>query len=127
MSNFPECEQLTARKRSICRGEAGLPMDGPNGVAEYRKAWGVDKTEKPAMPSLIIRGWNFAAAMAKWTLAGMPMRTQEQIDERLAICQGCPNLQNGHCSQCGCACNESNQLINKLAIKTEKCPIGKWE
>jgi hypothetical protein len=77
-------------------------------------------------PSLLIRGWNFAAAMARWTVAGLPRRTQAEIDERLAICQACPFLQNNHCTKCGCACVEQNRLINKLALATEKCPEGKW-
>lgn len=75
---------------------------------------------------MIIRGWNFAAAMARWTLAGWPRRTQEEIDTRLAICQACPHLENDHCNQCGCACVETNRLMNKLALASEKCPLGKW-
>lgn len=78
-------------------------------------------------PSILIRGWNFTAAMTRWTLAGLPRRTQAEIDERLAICQACPFLQNNHCTKCGCACVEQNRLINKLALATEKCPVGKWQ
>lgn len=131
-TSFPECEVLTGRKRAICRGEAGIPEDGPSGRRAYRVAWGIDKpqdvTQSPqALPSLVIRGWNFANALARWALAGMPRRTQEQIDARLAICQACPALQNDHCTKCGCACVENNRLINKLALATEKCPDGKWE
>jgi hypothetical protein len=133
VSQFPECEGLTTRKRAICRGETELPVDGPHGVNSYRAAWGKppfgesSTTSTPdEPPSLIIRGWNFAAAMARWTLAGMPRRTQAEIDERLAICQACPFLHNNHCTKCGCACVEQNRLINKLALATEKCPEGKW-
>lgn len=77
-------------------------------------------------PSMLIRGWNFATAMARWTAAGMPRRTESQIAERLAICQGCSHLQADHCALCGCACVEQNRLINKLALATETCPLGKW-
>jgi hypothetical protein len=86
----------------------------------------IDPPPNPTQPSLMIRGWNFAAAMARWTLAGMPRRTQAEIDERLAICQACPHLHNNHCTKCGCACVEQNRLVNKLALATEKCPEGKW-
>ncbi len=79
------------------------------------------------LPPIAIRGWNFAKALAKWTAAGFPRRDQAEIDQRLAICQACPNLKNDHCTLCGCACSEKNQLINKLALATEKCPIGKWK
>ena len=131
---FPECDHLEGRKRSICRGEADLPFEGPNGVNAYRAHWGLSPLSAPRIPpsppaeppSLLIRGWNFAAAMARWTLAGLPRRTQAEIDERLAICQTCEFLRNDHCTQCGCACVEQNRLINKLALATETCPLDKW-
>ena len=131
---FPECDHLEGRKRSICRGEADLPVEGPNGVNTYRAHWGLPPLPTPRIPlsstaeppSLLIRGWNFAAAMARWTLAGLPRRTQAEIDERLAFCQTCEFLRNDHCTQCGCACVEQNRLINKLALATETCPLGKW-
>jgi glycosyltransferase involved in cell wall biosynthesis len=87
--------------------------------------------EKPVelqKPNWLIRGWNFTTAMAKWTAAGMKMRSQAEIDARLAICQACPYLdRQSTCTVCGCACVETNQVLNKLAIATEKCPMGKWE
>lgn len=78
------------------------------------------------LPPLLIRGWNFARAMTRWAGSGFEMRTQEEINERLVICQACPHLVNDHCNLCGCACVEKNQAMNKLALKTESCPIGKW-
>ncbi|MBS0205011.1 MAG: hypothetical protein JSS49_19055 [Planctomycetes bacterium] len=130
---FPECEHLVGRKRSICRGEADLPLEGPNGTNAYRAHWGLAPLQSQSLPSptteppsLLIRGWNFATAMARWTLAGLPRRTQAEIDTRLAICQSCEFLRHDHCTQCGCACVEQNRLINKLALATETCPLGKW-
>lgn len=102
--------------------DAGVALD-PVKVEAYRRKTANPQTEPP---SLVIRGWNFAAAMARWTLAGMPRRTQAEIDERLVICQACPFLENDHCSKCGCACVEYNRLVNKLALATERCPEGKW-
>lgn len=134
----PECDQFTDHRRAICRGERqDMPLHGPNGINAYRTIlWGFHPLETkpnapavsapPEIPSIIIRGWNFATAITKWTLAGMPRRTQAEIDARLAICQACPFLQNDHCTQCGCACVEENRLINKLALATETCPHGKW-
>ena len=136
MSDFLECQEFTGRKRDICRGEVDLPLDGDNSINGYRRLWGkspltADQVANRVVPSgplpLVIRGWNFASAMTRWTLAGMPRRTQAEIDERLAICQACPSLQNNHCTKCGCACVEQNRLINKLALATEKCPEGKWK
>ena len=84
-------------------------------------------TEENTVPPLIIRGLNFANAMFRWTSSGMPRRTQAEIDERLAICQTCPHFVDNHCRVCGCPCVETNQLINKLALATEACPLGKWK
>lgn len=42
MSDFPECEEFTGRKKDICRGEAGLPLCGPNSTNSYRKHWNKD-------------------------------------------------------------------------------------
>ncbi len=78
-------------------------------------------------PPFWIRGMNFASAITRWTAAGMPRRTQAEIEERLAICQSCPELVNDRCRQCGCACIETNQVMNKLALSTEACPLGKWK
>jgi hypothetical protein len=131
--SMKECDQYTDRLREICRGEAfGIPIDGENSTNAYRRMWnlpplGTDIAQFKSPPNIMIRGINFAAAMTKWLTHGLPIRTQEQIDERLAICRACPNLVNDHCQLCGCACVEKQQLLNKLTIATEKCPINKWE
>ena len=124
--DFPECQQFEGLNREICRGQR-LPRDRCNAL---RKLWKLPPLPGPdgksTLPPLVIRGWNFAQAMTRWSLAGMPRRTQEEIDERLAICQSCEFLQNNHCTKCGCACIEKNRLMNKLALATESCPIGRW-
>ena len=138
-----ECETLTGRKKLICRGEAGLPLNGSNSTNDYRASWGfaplaelptdalgeatVEAPPKAAgPPPLLIRGSNFGTALARWTLAGMPRRTQSEIETRLAICQSCEFLKHQHCTQCGCLCDDHNRLLNKLALATERCPLGKW-
>jgi hypothetical protein len=134
------CDKLEPAIRAICRGEdprislRDVNLNRANGFAgriaplpplDALPTAGLHAPPPPG-PSLLIRGWNFAAAMARWTLAGMPRRTQAEIDERLAICQACPYLQNDHCEKCGCACVEQNRLMNKLTLATERCPDGKW-
>lgn len=80
----------------------------------------------PDLPPLVIRGWNFAVAMLRWRQAGFKTRTKEEIAARLAICQECPRLVKGVCTSCGCACVESEQVMNKLALRGQSCPLGKW-
>lgn len=52
--------------------------------------------------------------------------SQEQIDERLAICNTCEYYENESCLQCGCAISRDRVYGNKLAYKNKSCPIGKW-
>jgi len=79
------------------------------------------------MPPILILGWNFAGAMVRWAGSGFKRCPKKQISERLAICQSCPHLVDNHCQLCGCACIETNQLMNKLALASEACPLGKWK
>lgn len=79
------------------------------------------------LPPLLIRGWNFASAMARWISHGAPVCTREQIERRSAICQACPLLKNDYCTHPNCGCNcGMGTLISKLAVATEKCPMDKW-
>ena len=79
------------------------------------------------VPPLWIRGWNFANAMARHAASGFTRCSNTTIEERLAVCQICPHLVDHHCQLCGCACIADNQLMNKLALVSEACPLGKWK
>lgn len=136
------CDALEPGLRAICRGEdprvprCDVNLNRANGFAGRIPALlplpetgedGPGANARIEPPPLWIRGLNFSAALARWALAGLPRRSQAEIEERLAICQTCPYLQNNHCARCGCACIEQNRLINKLALATERCPEGKWQ
>jgi orotate phosphoribosyltransferase len=63
-TGFSECEHLQGRMRQICRGEAGLPLNGPNSTNSYReKLWqlaplqsqAVGPVQRPFSPSPIDR------------------------------------------------------------------------
>jgi hypothetical protein len=88
--------------------------------------WMNKTTQSQATPSLATKIWNFSSAMVRWGASGFPVRSQQEIEKLLSICQSCEFFVENHCSQCGCACNEQNQVMNKLVIATEKCPQGKW-
>jgi len=79
-----------------------------------------------AGPSLVQRAANFAASAAKHVAAGMPHCTQEQIDARFAICQGCEHYDGRACRLCGCPVVREKQFVSKLSWANEKCPAGKW-
>jgi hypothetical protein len=44
----------------------------------------------------------------------------EEIERRMAICQGCEFFTGKSCKKCGCNINF------KARLETEHCPIGKW-
>lgn len=52
--------------------------------------------------------------------------TQEQIDARLAICNGCEFYKNNSCLKCGCSLSREKNYMNKLYWADKSCPIGKW-
>lgn len=78
---------------------------------------------------------HYAIALYKWVQAGRPKRTKEEIEERFLICEKCEHFfrlkpWRGRCKKCGCYLGRHVKLFairNKIAMKTEKCPEGKWE
>lgn len=86
-------------------------------------------------PSFLNRVKNFGKAAVEHIKHGSPKSSQEQINDRLEICKGCPLFRvlreepiQGMCThtQCGCNITASQQFMNKLAWKDQQCPIGNW-
>ena len=67
----------------------------------------------------------FARAMVNWAKSGFKLRSQEEVDKVMEICESCYYFggETGAlkivCKKCGCA-------GLKLMLSTEKCPISKW-
>ena len=117
-----------------CR-ERGYTLDQvrPCIISEDGDAITVDETHPtypraraPTPPGLIEKAKNFAASAARHVAAGMPKATQEQIDARFAICQGCEHFDGKACTKCGCPVVRERQFVSKLSWANEKCPVGKW-
>lgn len=76
---------------------------------------------------------HYAVALARWTRAGCPERTQEQVEARVAICRSCDqfvvtNGDGGRCRKCRCRVSSNGiSLVNKARMATEDCPLGKWK
>lgn len=104
---------------------AGNILDPVKSAGYRRKA--AEQEAEAALPPLLIRGCNFAAAMAKWALCGFPLRPKQSIAKLLKICEQCDHFDSHHkrCRQCGC-CVETGTLISKLTLASEHCPEGKW-
>ena len=78
-------------------------------------------------PGLANRAGRYAAAVAKWNLAGRPRRTDAEVDAILAICTPCGQFDGQQCSLCGCRINKSKRAIaNKARMATEHCPKNLW-
>jgi hypothetical protein len=83
---------------------------------------------------LLEKAVNFSKAIGQHVSQGMPVCSELEIQERFAICVACPFFIKkqeepiaGECSKCGCKCNtKSNPIKNKLAMKSQHCPVGKW-
>ena len=75
----------------------------------------------------------FAIAVTRWMAAGRPVRTADQVDRLLATkCNPpgapCPQFDGSTCKVCSCPINAGVEpLQNKLAMATERCPLGKFE
>ena len=51
---------------------------------------------------------------------GLMASSEETIEQRKAACLQCEHYDFGVCEECGCF------LAAKVALKTERCPKGKW-
>lgn len=140
-SDFTECEQFEDHRRAICRGErSDLSLATIN---QYRELWGLGplcggeavsrsapSSTFPAraqmIPSLTRRVVTFVAALTGHAQDGFLKCDAAEIAARLAICQQCPSFTGTRCRECGCACNADKIFFNKLAWRSERCPLGRW-
>lgn len=129
----PECEQFPGRLCDLCNGTAldpdGKPMDLKI-INGWRNRQGLLPLGHPQQPSLLKQAKSFAKSMGKAAMnkvtTGKALVDQEVTQERLAICKGCEFYTGVKCRACGCRCNGSTSLMNKLALAHEACPKKKW-
>ncbi len=87
---------------------------------------GVEVAEPPGM---LRRAVHYASAVGKWVVSGMPRRTEAQIERIFEVCRECEQYDSEAkiCRKCGCLANRSqNAWRNKIAMRTERCPLKKW-
>ena len=82
-----------------------------------------NKDQNP--PSLVTMGRSFSASMKNWSQSGFKIASQDELEQRLQICEGCEFYTKalagiGRCRKCGCFTKF------KTKLSTENCPIGKW-
>lgn len=52
--------------------------------------------------------------------------TPEEIEKRHNICKSCDKFKDNMCKLCGCYITRAQEYNNKLASRSESCPIKKW-
>jgi len=138
--NITECSDGTffyKCKRGGCSVEATLKQRIP----DLRSQCDVKDTEELAEDKATIVSarlgadslgitWDdakhYAAALAKWTRAGFPKRSQEEVERIELICRACEHYIGGRCNLCGCRVNLGPAITNKIRMATENCQKDKW-
>ncbi len=69
----------------------------------------------------------YMRALAAWTRAGCPTRTDAEVERCLQRCYQCPFWRDeGRCAACRCRINRGPALFNKIRMASEDCPKGFW-
>lgn len=76
--------------------------------------------EERQPPPLYVQAWNLASALAAFAADGFRTVTKEQYQQRLAICDTCPERRGTQCLKCGC------RLPWKATGRAFQCPLDKW-
>lgn len=141
-----ECVKFSGRLRDLCEGRGldGRPDPPVRAIVKFRNQNGLTPLPEPPrsggpppsppnteMPRWWVRGLNLGCALLRHVTNGLQRRTDAEVEAILDICQGCEfkigDGQNFNCGKCGCQCAANNDIfLNKLAWKSEQCPIGKW-
>jgi len=76
------------------------------------------------------RLFKYIRALIRWVLGGHKYRSQERINEIYnTICLPCENFEPEYnmCGLCWCHLNKRRDVLNKIALYTEECEIGRWK
>jgi hypothetical protein len=84
---------------------AGAASPAPE-AASYPSAWTMVQT--------------FSTAAVQFAASGGQTVSREVREQRLSICQMCPDYDGTRCVRCGCF------IAAKTWVPQQTCPIGKW-
>jgi len=128
--------------RHQCRKSAGMQRQCATNLASFT-AWqqgrgtGQVVTATTPVPSMkekasAPREWSwrsvkhFVRALLKHAGDWFRKCSRKEIQARLAICEQCDQYTGTACAKCGCRVNLEKRFLNKLAWRSEACPLGKW-
>ena len=122
--------EACTKLRAKCPGHNGQPKNNgqPNNNGQPKKKPKYEKVKPAGTPSFMKRVGAFGVSSMQHLAKGMPTCTQEQINNRLSICEKneCGAFTGTHCQKCGCGCSKNAKFLNKLAWADQECPVGLW-
>lgn len=119
LCQFEKIDDVTARCK-VC----GREIISPDLTRVYATCSG----EPRKFPPLLKQAHNYAKALARHVASGMQTRTDEEVIQLLEICEACEKYEDGRCLVCGCRLSASKSAFsNKLRMKSQSCPLGRWE
>lgn len=120
---YPFCDQRIAKGFEAKCGVTGLPVTP-------EQCNSCDAETRDRIATLGDKFIGYTSAIQRWVAAGRPTRTAEQIKSIFEDhCNKCDmyDREKNSCKNCGCSlATTGNPLTNKLAMGTEKCPLGRW-
>ena len=134
----PDCEWVYKPRRPtfLCRKppRRNCPAKRtPEQIAEQEKQQA--QLESDAIEAGKKLGWtaedakHWSVALAKWTAAGFPTRTDEEVEYIVWICEACDDYKadEQRCRICRCGVSTKGMAIfNKARLGTEHCDKAKW-
>ena len=106
--------------------EAGRGPGQGSAIVSPLERSSLPKTSPPAPAGVFGRIRHFFQALVKHARDWFRKCSRKEIAHRLSICQTCEKFTGTACSQCGCRVNLEKRFLNKLAWRSETCPLGKW-
>lgn len=87
-------------------------------------------SEPPTTPGLVRRAVSYTEALARWTAAGRPERSDKDVERIFhEHCKPCKwyDPEKHICRGCGCRVADSGvAVLNKISMATEHCPRDLW-
>jgi len=112
-----------------CRRCLGLEAEAEPGTVEPPPTPS-EPSEAPEPPGLVRRAISYTEALARWTAAGRPERTDKEVERIFhQYCKTCKwyDRKKQICRGCGCRVAENGYaVLNKVKMATENCPRELW-
>jgi hypothetical protein len=123
LPGYPYCENRVLKDMQTICSVTGLPVT-------VEQCNNCDAETRDRVATLGDKLVGYAGAIRRWVAAGRPTRTEEEIKSIFEDhCNKCEmfDREKHSCKNCGCSLAQTgNPLTNKLAMKTESCPLGRW-